>query len=584
MDILKSLCWLASTIENPDLARALGKLAISCYRKIPGLGPRAVKVGNAAVYALGQMPGMDSVAQLAMLRVKVKFGTAQKLIEKALNAAAARENLPRDEIDELAVPSYGLTEVGKRVEEVSGHRVEIVIDRLKPEQRFFKENGKPAKSAPTALKKDHADDLKELKSAMKDIASMLPAQRDRIDSMFLQNKSWAFPTWRERYLDHPLVGVLARRLIWKIADCKGDSPRPVTWLDDRAALVDVRGNPVTIDESSAIVRLWHPIDAPTDEVLAWRRFFEDRQIRQPFKQAHREVYILTDAERTTQTYSNRFGAHVIKQHQFHALAAIRSWKNQLRLLVDAEYPPATRTLPAWKLRAEFWIEGAGDEYGRDTNDSGAYLYLTTDQVRFYRQDAAQVTAHAGGGGYGAGFRNPIPAEPLPLDQVPPLVFSEVMRDVDLFVGVASVGNNPQWSDGGPDGRFQTYWTNYSFGDLSETAKTRRDILSRLVPRLTIAPACSFSGNFLTVKGTLRTYKIHLGSGNILMEPNDEYLCIVPSSRGDDLAPGPAQGHDRSGVFLPFEGDRTLSIILSKAFMLAADDQIKDSSITRQIKR
>src|SRR5262249_4470099 len=30
-------------------------------------------------------------------------------------------------------------------------------------------------------------------------------------------------------------------------------------------------------------------------------------------------------------------------------------------------------------------------------------------------------------------------EPLTLDQVPPLVYLEVMRDVDLFVGVASVG-------------------------------------------------------------------------------------------------------------------------------------------------
>jgi hypothetical protein len=27
-----------------------------------------------------------------------------------------------------------------------------------------------------------------------------------------------------------------------------------------------------------------------------------------------------------------------------------------------------------------------------------------------------------------------------------------------------------------------------------------------------------------VKGELRTYRIHLGSGNILMEPNDQYLC------------------------------------------------------------
>lgn len=37
-----------------------------------------------------------------------------------------------------------------------------------------------------------------------------------------------------------------------------------------------------------------------------------------------------------------------------------------------------------------------------------------------------------------------------------------------------------------------------------------------------------------------------------------------------------------GVFLPFEGDNTLSIILSKAFLLADDAKIKDETILRQI--
>ena len=53
--------------------------------------------------------------------------------------------------------------------------------------------------------------INALKAAAKDIGAMLPAQRDRIDGLFLEDKSWALPTWRERYLDHPLVGVIARR-------------------------------------------------------------------------------------------------------------------------------------------------------------------------------------------------------------------------------------------------------------------------------------------------------------------------------------------------------------------------------------
>jgi len=39
-----------------------------------------------------------------------------------------------------------------------------------------------------------------------------------------------------------------------------------------------------------------------------------------------------------------------------------------------------------------------------------------------------------------------------------------MRDVDLFVGVASVGNDPTWADGGPQARFRNYWNDYGFGE------------------------------------------------------------------------------------------------------------------------
>ena len=47
------------------------------------------------------------------------------------------------------------------------------------------------------------------------------------------------------------------------------------------------------------------------------------------------------------------------------------------------------------------------------------------------------------------------------------------------------------------------------------------------PVLRIASQCTLSDRFLVVRGKLHTYKIHLGTGNILMEPNDQYLCIVP---------------------------------------------------------
>src|SRR5690606_14111355 len=143
------------------------------------------------------------------------------------------------------------------------------------------------------------------------------------------------------------------------------------------------GARVDVDMDTASVSLWHPVDAAPDDVQAWRKFFEDRQIKQPFKQAHREVYLLTDAERTTRTYSNRFAGHIIKQSQLRTLAQLRGWRCGLVGQWDGEEVPE-KVLAEHELSVDFWIEpSAIDEAG----DNGALLYLATDQVRFYRCSA-----------------------------------------------------------------------------------------------------------------------------------------------------------------------------------------------------
>ena len=573
--ILKGLCWVASLLTDPELARGVGALAFAASKKLPGTGPRSVSLCNAAVYALGQMSDETALGQLAMLKIKVKAGNLQKSIEKALTAAAERMQVPREEIEEMGVPAYRLTEVGRLEETLGDFTAELTVDPRGKSELVWRRgtaSGKPQKSIPAAVKSDFPEELKDLKGAIKDLEKMVPAQRDRLDNLFLERKAWPIAIWRERYLDHPVVGILARRLIWRFTCGNGKSACDGIWHDGRIVNVDDQ-QVARLDEPGVTIELWHPVGRPMDDVLAWRGWLERHEVRQPFKQAHRELYLLTDAERRTNTYSNRYAAHILRQHQFHALCGVRGWKNKLRLMVDDIYTPPTKFLPQWGLRAEFWVEGIGDRYGTDTTDSGSFLYLATDQVRFYRIQADRRYAHAYGGGYEIhGEENPA-NEPLALDLIPPLVLSEILRDVDLFVGVCSVGNDPTWGDGGPEGRYAAYWTDYSFGALSVTARTRKEVLERLIPRLKIAPRCSFDEKFLRVRGDLRTYKIHLGSGNILMEPNDQYLCIVPDSKME-------KGSD--GMFLPFEGDRTLSIILSKAMLLAADTKITDTTITRQI--
>ena len=68
------------------------------------------------------------------------------------------------------------------------------------------------------------------------------------------------------------------------------------------------------------------------------------------------------------------------------------------------------------MRAEFWVEGAGE----DTNESGTFNYLLTDQVRFYKIDAAENRAHACAGPYTSRGRNVEANQPLPVNNIPAL--------------------------------------------------------------------------------------------------------------------------------------------------------------------
>jgi hypothetical protein len=546
-DLLRGLVWCTSLGASDALIVAVGDTAEVCFKKIPGFGPRSPKIGNACLWALAAINSMAAVAQLSRLKTRAKHASTRKQLGKALDAAAENTGMAAEELEEIAVPTCGLTAVGELRKPIGDFTGILRVGGLKAELSWLKADGKAQASVPATIKEAHAADLKALKQAVKEIDNLLPAQRDRMEQLCLQERSWSFADFRARFLDQPLVGSLARRLIWRFT--AGSESSDGIWLDGQ--IVDESDRPLSWLGEQSRVGVWHPASCPVARVEAWRQWLERHQVRQPFKQAHREIYVLTDAERATATYSNRFAAHIIKQHQFAALCLQRGWRYTLQGQWDSHNTPF-RDLPQWDLRVEFWVQPIPMD---DAAASGVYLYLSTDQVRFYRLGDN---------------------DPLPLDRVPPLVFSELMRDVDLFVGVASVGNDANWADGGPHGRYREYWQSFAFSEeLSASAQTRKTVLERLVPRLKIAGQCSFTDRFLVVKGRLRSYKIHLGSGNILMSPNDQYLCIVPKQGASLESDGK--------LFLPFEGDTLLSVILSKALLLADDTRIKDPLILSQIK-
>ena len=202
-----------------------------------------------------------------------------------------------------------------------------------------------------------------------------------------------------------------------------------------------------------------------------------------------------------QFYSNRFAAHIIKQFPFHRLCKKLGWKNHICIVNGTSDKRAVCPLPAWNLQAEFWIEPL-DDPTRQQHDHVSYNYLSTDQVRF--SDTRKENRVAG--------RN----KPVSMNAIPAQLFWEIMRDVDRLVTHCSVINDPNWQDRGVDLTLTGNSPITSFGGNALGLEARRETLAKLLPRLNIAPRCLLGDMFLTVRGDVRTYKIHLATSNISM--------------------------------------------------------------------
>jgi hypothetical protein len=569
--LLRAMAYLSRELPIDVVGTKLSNYARKvCYVTEAGVGIHNEKLGNVCLWALINRADGAGVPYLARLLVRIKYPKIKKRIEVALEEAAMRAGVSRGALEEMALADHGLNSAGACEFNVADGLARISVNKSRKVGVLWqKQGGKWCENVPEALKKDKTA-VKTVRNVVKEIETDLSVLVQRIQQTWLEDRRWSTEEWLATYANHPLRSPFASSLIW---DMVRDGRRTsVIW--NNGEFVDTGGQTIALDCGS--VRLWHPVSCPTAETLAWRKRLRELEITQPFKQAHREVYLVTDAELRAGTYSNRFAGHIIKQHQFMTLARLNNWRVTHKMWVDAPNDELAHiVLRAYGLVAEYWTEGAGGDYP-EVADSLAYLYLSTDQLRFHKlaEGAAGRSDTAHGPGKGDLVR---------IEDVPPIVLSEIMRHCDLFVGVCSVANDPNWADAGRAALHpnqwrrdagQTYWHREAVATLSASAETRREVIADLLPSLRIGFQCYLDDKFLHVKGKLRSYKIHLGSGNILMNPNDAYLCIVQSSRN-------AFGDK---VRLPFEGDNMLSVILSKAFLLADDINIADPSILSQIKR
>jgi Domain of unknown function (DUF4132) len=253
----------------------------------------------------------------------------------------------------------------------------------------------------------------------------------------------------------------------------------------------------------------------TQEWQHWQADCFSTQRQQPFKQVFRELYTVTLGEQTDRG-SKRYAGHQVNPQQAIALFGQRGW-------ISSPEEGLRRTFHLEHLIAEVSF---ADGYYQPLAQNG----LTVDRANFYDRDEWQ---------------------PLRLAEVPPRIFSEVMRDLDLVVSVAHIGGvDPEAS--------------------ASTVEMRTSIL-RETCRLMKFSNVQIQGSHALIKGELGDYSVHLGSAIVHRQPGGA-LCILPVS-----------SQHRGRLFLPFvDDDPKTAEIMSKVLLLAKDKEIKDPTILEQI--
>jgi hypothetical protein len=214
--------------------------------------------------------------------------------------------------------------------------------------------GGELRGVPAAVRRDHPDALHALRDLVRRTRAHVATLVRALEGGLVTSTAYAYSRWLEDFATHPLGRPVAERLIWEVEVAPGEW-RAALPVD--GALASADGLPV----SGAAIRLWHPVRSRLAEIRAWRDLLTDRSIRQPFRQAFREIYVLTPAELSTRVYSNRFAAHILRYQRLYALFKGRGWTMRMLGPWDAgDEAEATREVAGRRWRARFfhsYVEG-----------------------------------------------------------------------------------------------------------------------------------------------------------------------------------------------------------------------------------
>jgi hypothetical protein len=287
----------------------------------------------------------------------------------------------------------------------------------------------------------------------------------------------------------------------------------------------------------------------------FRRLALDAGIRQPVRQLWRETYRPSAAAGDRELYSGRYDGHVLRSRQLFGLTRGRGWHGGF---LSGAYDgggtaSARRDYRAAGLRVSWRLETLEPGSGPHVE-----LCLTGRLIFTASGDAAMA--------------------PIPLADVPPELFSEAMRDLDLFVSVTTIASDPTWPrDPGAPPILAGYWARADRSGLDQLRAGRRQALAPMYATSGPDDRCHLTERDLVIHGSLATYQIDLATANVRMEPSGKWLSF------DTERAAPAGTTDLF-PWLPVTDDHeVLRRVVVRAAILADDERLASRRLLRQIR-
>lgn len=389
--------------------------------------------------------------------------------------------------------------------EIEGVQVYVSIDEEGKSELKLIKGTKELNSVPAKLKKNPY--IEELKDVHKKLKNQYSRSRIMLEQA-MEDETPFYISELEALTRNPVIWPLLRNLVFVSKDDIG------FYLDNNLVSPDGECIP---QKPSTPVRIAHPVDLYNRGV--WHRYQQclfEKEIRQPFKQVFRELYIKTDEERPM-LHSLRYAGNQIQPQKTVALLKSRRWV--------ANYEDG--------LQKVYYKENIV-----------ATIYAMADWFSPADIEAPSLEWVA--------FHNRKTYESIAIEKIPEVIFSEVMRDVDLVVSVAHAGGvDPEASH--------------------STVEMRRAIIEFTLPLFKLTNV-TLEGSHALIKGILGNYTIHLGSG------------VIHQQAGAAIHVLPVHSQHRGRLFLPFvDEDPKTAEIISKILFFAEDKKIKDPFILKQIK-